>query len=72
MDVDFGETSWNVDEATSHIMQDLDKSGDQMIDEVEFVDGFKDLLNISNDQLNPKTPGPKDASRVSRLTTKVK
>ncbi|PWA81964.1 sodium/calcium exchanger membrane region, EF-hand domain pair [Artemisia annua] len=63
MDVDFGETSWNVDEATSHIMQDLDKSGDQMIDEVEFVDGFKDLLHISNDQLTPKTPGPKDVSR---------
>ncbi|XP_071725914.1 sodium/calcium exchanger NCL1-like [Rutidosis leptorrhynchoides] len=63
MEVNFGETSWNVDEATSHIMQDLDKSGDQLIDEVEFVDGFKDLLYISNDQLTPKTPGPKDSSR---------
>ncbi|KAK9056945.1 hypothetical protein SSX86_024310 [Deinandra increscens subsp. villosa] len=63
MDFDFGETSWNVDEATSHIMQDLDKDGDQQIDQVEFVDGFKDLLNLSNDQLTPTTPGPKDISR---------
>ncbi|KAF5780862.1 putative sodium/calcium exchanger membrane region, EF-hand domain pair, mitochondrial Rho GTPase [Helianthus annuus] len=63
MDFDFGETSWNVDEATSHIMQDLDKSGDQQIDEEEFVDGFRDLLNVSNVQLTPKTPGPKDISR---------
>ncbi|XP_076906851.1 sodium/calcium exchanger NCL1-like [Bidens hawaiensis] len=61
MDYDFGETSWNVDEATSHIMQDLDKSGDQQIDEEEFVDGFKYLL--STDQPTPKTPGPKDISR---------
>ncbi|KAI7743722.1 hypothetical protein M8C21_002228, partial [Ambrosia artemisiifolia] len=63
MDFNFGETSWNVDEATSHIMQDLDKSGDQQIDEEEFVDGFRDLLNVSNVQLTPKTPGPKDISR---------
>ncbi|KAI3675014.1 hypothetical protein L1987_84595 [Smallanthus sonchifolius] len=63
LDFDFGEISWNVDEATSHIMQDLDKNGNQQIDEEEFVDGFKDLLNLSNDQLTPKTPGPKDISR---------
>ncbi|MFS7984372.1 putative EF-hand domain pair protein CML [Helianthus anomalus] len=63
MDFDFGETSWNVDEATSHIMQDLDKSGDQQIDEEEFVDGFRDMLNVSNVQLTPKTPGPKEISR---------
>ncbi|KAI3769300.1 hypothetical protein L6452_00401 [Arctium lappa] len=63
MDVDFGKTSWNVDEATSHIMEDLDRSGDQQIDEEEFVDGFKELLNTSNDQMTPKTPGPKDLFR---------
>ncbi|KAK1439621.1 hypothetical protein QVD17_05441 [Tagetes erecta] len=63
MDFDFGEISWNVDEATSHIMQELDKSGDQQIDEDEFVDGFKDLLKLSNDQSTPTTPAPKDISR---------
>lgn len=67
MNVDFGETSWNVDEATSHIMEDLDTNHDQQIDEEEFVDGFKELLNTNNDLLTPKTPGPKDVSRVSNL-----
>nr|XP_043620105.1 sodium/calcium exchanger NCL2-like [Erigeron canadensis] len=61
MDIDFGETSWNVDEATSHIMEDLDKSGDKLIDEKEFIDGFKDLLNKSSEQLTtPETPRPED------------
>ncbi|KAI3509802.1 hypothetical protein L1887_25325 [Cichorium endivia] len=36
MNVDFVQTSWNVDEATSHIMEDLDTSGDNQIDEKEF------------------------------------
>ncbi|KAL4555094.1 hypothetical protein LXL04_037705 [Taraxacum kok-saghyz] len=63
MNVDFGQTSWNVDEAASHIMEDLDKSGDQQIDEEEFIDGFKDLLNTNDQLLTPTTPGPKTISR---------
>ncbi|KAJ9562770.1 hypothetical protein OSB04_007930 [Centaurea solstitialis] len=63
MDVDFGKTSWNVDEATSHIMEDFDRSKDQQIDEEEFVDGFRELLKRPNDQMTPKTPGPNDISR---------
>ncbi|KAI3753711.1 hypothetical protein L2E82_25772 [Cichorium intybus] len=63
MNVDFGQTSWNVDEATSHIMEDLDTSGDNQIDEKEFIDGFRDLLNTNDLILTPTTPGPKNISR---------
>ncbi|KAL8237909.1 hypothetical protein R6Q59_018990 [Mikania micrantha] len=63
MDFEFGDTSWDVEEATSQLMQELDKSGDQQIDEEEFVDGFKDLLNVTTDYPTPKTPGPRDVSR---------
>ncbi|GKG47106.1 sodium/calcium exchanger NCL2-like protein, partial [Tanacetum coccineum] len=60
--VNFGETSWNVEETTSRIMQNLDTNGDKEIDEEEFVHGFeKKLVNITNDR--SKTPGPKDVSR---------
>ncbi|KAI3803511.1 hypothetical protein L1987_31665 [Smallanthus sonchifolius] len=48
----------NVDEATAKIMHDLDTSGDQQIDEQEFIIGFKEWLNTSNYELIPKSPGP--------------
>ncbi|KAI3774957.1 hypothetical protein L1987_49522 [Smallanthus sonchifolius] len=52
-----------VDEATAKIMHDLDTSGDQQIDEQEFIDGFKEWLNTSNYELIPKSPEPiNDAS----------
>lgn len=73
MRVNFSETSWNVDETTSRIMQNLDTNGDNQIDEEEFIDGFeKKVVNINNAPLTPKKPGPKDVSRVSRLTFVVK
>lgn len=48
MEVNFEKIPWNVDEATDHIMEDLDKSGDQKIDEQEFIDGFIEWLHTSN------------------------
>lgn len=60
----------DVDEATAKIMQDLDTSGDQQIDEQEFIDGFKDWLNTSNYQIVPKSPGTKSTD-VSEVTHKL-
>ncbi|KAK1416722.1 hypothetical protein QVD17_25838 [Tagetes erecta] len=57
MEVDYGKIKWNVDEATDQIMQDLDKSGDQKIDEEEFIDGLKEWLHTSNDDIIPCSPG---------------
>ncbi|KAD6794508.1 hypothetical protein E3N88_05404 [Mikania micrantha] len=48
----------DVDEATAKIMQQLDTSGDQQIDEEEFIVGFKEWLNTSTYELIPKSPGP--------------
>ncbi|KAK1416723.1 hypothetical protein QVD17_25839 [Tagetes erecta] len=48
----------DIDEVTAKIMKDLDTSGDQQIDEQEFIHGFKEWLNTSNYELIPKSPGP--------------
>ncbi|GJZ59581.1 sodium/calcium exchanger NCL2-like protein [Tanacetum coccineum] len=42
--VNFGETSWKVEETTSRMMQNLDTNGDKEIDEEEFVHGFEKKL----------------------------
>ncbi|KAL4589041.1 hypothetical protein LXL04_001943 [Taraxacum kok-saghyz] len=56
MEVDREKISWNVDEATDQIMQDFHKSRDQVIDEQEFIDRFKEWLLTSNDQTIPMSP----------------
>lgn len=69
MEVDSEKIPWNVDEATDQIMQDLDKSGDQKIDEQEFIDGFKEWLHSSIDEIMPSSPAgtETDASMVSLI-----
>lgn len=58
----------DIDETTAKIMKDLDTSGDQQIDEQEFIHGFKEWLNTSTYELIPKSPGPQtDASLVSKV-----
>ncbi|PWA89142.1 sodium/calcium exchanger membrane region, EF-hand domain pair [Artemisia annua] len=47
----------DVDAATAKLMHDLDISGDQQIDEVEFINGFKNWLNTSNYKMAPVSPG---------------
>lgn len=54
----------DVDAATAKLMHDLDISGDQQIDEVEFINGFKNWLNTSNYKMAPVSPGtPTDVSK---------
>ncbi|KAL9995226.1 putative EF-hand domain-containing protein [Helianthus debilis subsp. tardiflorus] len=66
MEVDSEKMQWNVNEATYQIMQDLDKSGDQKVDEKEFIDGFKEWLHMSNGETLSSTPGTQsDSSLVS-------
>ncbi|KAI3716232.1 hypothetical protein L6452_23431 [Arctium lappa] len=60
MEVYSERTPENVDEATAQLMQDLDTSGDQQIDEHEFINGFKNWLNTSNEEIVPMSP---DASQ---------
>ncbi|KAI3525208.1 hypothetical protein L1887_03883 [Cichorium endivia] len=63
MEVDSQKIPENVDEATAKVMQNFDESGDQQIDLQEFINGFRNWLNTSNDENIPKSPGPKtDAS----------
>lgn len=73
MEINFQMTPEEVDEATAKIMAKLDTSGDEQIDEQEFIDGFKDWLNTSNYEIAPKSPGTKtDVSKVTILVTFVK
>ncbi|GJZ51630.1 hypothetical protein Tco_0606145 [Tanacetum coccineum] len=65
--VNFSETSWNVKETTSRIMQNLHTNGDKE----EFVQGFeKNLVNITNDRST--TLGPKDVSWIILLATNAR
>ncbi|KAI3789556.1 hypothetical protein L2E82_02355 [Cichorium intybus] len=64
MEINTVKIPWNVDEATDQIMQDLDKSGDQQINEQEFIDGFKEWLHTSNDQTIPMSPEAQNVSSV--------
>ncbi|XP_076907099.1 sodium/calcium exchanger NCL2-like [Bidens hawaiensis] len=63
MDINSQRKPEDVDKITANIMQNLDTSGDQRIDEQEFIEGFKEWLNRSTNDLLSKSPGPKtDAS----------
>ncbi|KAK9078215.1 hypothetical protein SSX86_002272 [Deinandra increscens subsp. villosa] len=64
MEVDSKKIPWNVDEATDQIMQDLDKGGDQKIDEQEFIDGFKEWLHKSTGEIIPCSPGTETDSSL--------
>ncbi|KAI3774956.1 hypothetical protein L1987_49521 [Smallanthus sonchifolius] len=64
MEVDSEKIQWNVDEATDQMMQDLDKSGDQKIDEQEFIDGFKEWLHTFNGEIIPCSPGTETDSSL--------
>nr|XP_043627059.1 sodium/calcium exchanger NCL2-like [Erigeron canadensis] len=66
-EVNSAKIHWNADEATNKIMQDLDKSGDQKIDEQEFIDGFKEWLHTSNDETIPSSP---DGSEINDASQK--
>nr|XP_043624743.1 sodium/calcium exchanger NCL2-like isoform X2 [Erigeron canadensis] len=59
MEINSQKTPEDVDEAATKIMHDLDTSGDQKIDEQEFINGFKNWLNTSNSEISPKSPGIK-------------
>ncbi|PWA89141.1 sodium/calcium exchanger membrane region, EF-hand domain pair [Artemisia annua] len=62
-EINSGKIPWNVDEATDQIMLDFDKSGDHLIDEQEFIDGFKEWLHNSNDEIISSSLGSEtDAS----------
>ena len=66
MEINSRKIPWNVDEATDKIMLDFDKSGDHLIDEHEFIDGFKEWLHNSNDEIISSSLGSEtDASLVS-------
>lgn len=56
MEINSGKIPWNVDEATDQIMLEFDKGGDHLIDEHEFIDGFKEWLHNSNDEIISSSP----------------
>ncbi|XP_076907092.1 sodium/calcium exchanger NCL2-like [Bidens hawaiensis] len=64
MEVGSQKIQWDVDEATDQLMQDLDKSGDQIVDEQEFIDGFKNWLHTSNGEIGPSSPGAESDSSL--------
>ncbi|KAJ0522685.1 putative EF-hand domain pair protein CML [Helianthus annuus] len=64
MEVDSEKMQWNVNEATDQIMQDLDRSGDQKVDEKEFIDGFKEWLHMSNGETLSSTPSTESDSSL--------
>ncbi|KAL0362645.1 UNVERIFIED_CONTAM: Sodium/calcium exchanger NCL1 [Sesamum calycinum] len=49
-DIKFGIIPYDADVAATKIMEDLDKSGDQLIDEEEFVTGLSRWLNTAQNQ----------------------
>ncbi|KAH8518862.1 hypothetical protein H0E87_000644 [Populus deltoides] len=64
--IEIGKISWDVDEAAEKIMQALDTSGDQMIDEKEFAEGIvRWLINTSGNVTPVSTRSQDDNNRVS-------
>ncbi|KAL8189241.1 hypothetical protein R6Q57_028807 [Mikania cordata] len=66
MEVDSEKIQWNVNEATDQIIQDLDKRGDQKIDEQEFIDGFKEWLHTSDGEIIPSSSGTETDSSLHK------
>ncbi|XP_071691916.1 sodium/calcium exchanger NCL2-like [Rutidosis leptorrhynchoides] len=63
MDINTVKIPEDIDKLTDKIMQDLDTSGDNQIDEHEFINGFKEWLNTSNYQIDPISPGANSTDR---------
>ncbi|KAL9366734.1 hypothetical protein Peur_037933 [Populus x canadensis] len=62
--IEIGKISWDVDEAAEKIMQALDTSGDQMIDEKEFAEGIvRWLINTSGNVTPVSTRSQDDNNR---------
>lgn len=64
--IEIGKISWDVDEAAEKIMEALDTSGDQMIDEKEFTEGIvRWPINTSENVTPVSTRSQDDNNRVS-------
>ena len=64
--IEIGKISWDVDEAAEKIMEALDTSGDQMIDEKEFAEGIvRWSINTSENVTPVSTRSQDDNDRVS-------
>lgn len=64
--IEIGKISWDVDEAAEKIIEALDTSGDQMIDEKEFAEGIVSwLINTSENVTPVSTRSQDDNNRVS-------
>eukprot|EP00258_Populus_trichocarpa_P050775 XP_024466794.1 sodium/calcium exchanger NCL1 isoform X3 [Populus trichocarpa] len=63
--IEIGKISWDVDEAAEKIMEALDTSGDQMIDEKEFAEGIVSwLINTSENVTPVSTRSQDDNNRI--------
>ena len=67
MNIKFRSMPLDADEAVEKLMEELDLSGDQMINEEEFVAGCSKWLNIVNNQApNATTASEEQLYQVSR------
>ncbi|KAJ6966137.1 hypothetical protein NC652_003886 [Populus alba x Populus x berolinensis] len=58
--IEIGKISWDVDEAAEKIMEALDTSGDQMIDEKEFAEGIVRWLINTSENVTPVSTRSQD------------
>ncbi|KAI9403124.1 hypothetical protein POPTR_001G375300v4 [Populus trichocarpa] len=58
--IEIGKISWDVDEAAEKIMEALDTSGDQMIDEKEFAEGIVSWLINTSENVTPVSSRSQD------------
>ncbi|KAI5605155.1 hypothetical protein BDE02_01G332800 [Populus trichocarpa] len=58
--IEIGKISWDVDEAAEKIMEALDTSGDQMIDEKEFAEGIVSWLINTSENVTPVSTRSQD------------
>lgn len=60
MDIKFGKVPSNADEVVAKVIEELDTSGDRMIDQEEFVAGISKWLNTTPVNESPSTTETQD------------